>query len=338
MNKFQDGIYARLWRKCLRPSLRIAMQRGLRRYTDIKEANVVNLDLYRIFYTVAKCGTLTKAADELFISQPAVSQAIKQLETQLGTPLFRRTHRGMELSSQGGRLVFDDVERALSILKGVEDKLSELEQSATGTIRIGASDTIFQYCLADKLVEYHRLYPNVKLDLVSDISPKTIEQLKTNRCDIGFLNLPIAEDEEIAVTDTIMYLHDVFIAGNAFSELKDRELALKDLQKYPLLLMEGHTVARFALDHFSKSLGVKLQPTIEVDSWGFMKNLCAAGMGIGCIPREYVGHKLADGSLFELNVTPSMPSRSVGMALPKDANMSYAFRAFVNLFRQEGKE
>ena len=64
---------------------------------------MVNLELYRVFYTVAKCGSLTRAADELFISQPAVSQAIKQLEGQLGTPLFNRTHRGMELSEQGGK-------------------------------------------------------------------------------------------------------------------------------------------------------------------------------------------------------------------------------------------
>ena len=79
---------------------------------------MVNLELYRVFYAVAKCGSLTKAAEELFISQPAVSQAIKQLESQLGTTLFKRTHRGMELSEQGGKVIFDIVEKALAALKG----------------------------------------------------------------------------------------------------------------------------------------------------------------------------------------------------------------------------
>lgn len=296
---------------------------------------MVNLELYKVFYTVAKCGSLTKAAEELYISQPAVSQAIRQLESQLGTQLFKRLHKGMELTAQGGELVFKDVEKALQLLGNVENRLSELKNSATGTLRIGASETIFQYCLAEKLVEYHKIYPQVKFELLSDVSPRTIEQLKTDRCDVGFLNLPIVEDDGIVVTDSIMLLNDVFVAGKAFSQLKQTTLSVWDLQKYPLLLLEENTVARSSLDHFCQSVGVRLSPAIEVDSWGFMKKLVAEGMGIGCIPREYTLNKLADGSLFELSVTPSLPSRSVGIALPKNANMSFALRAFIALFHRK---
>ena len=296
---------------------------------------MVNLELYRVFYTVAKCGSLTKAAEELYISQPAVSQAIKQLETQLGTPLFNRLHKGMELSVQGGEIIFHDVERALQLLDGAEVKLAELKHSATGTLRIGASETIFQYCLADKLVEYHKLYPQVKFELLSDVSPKTIEQLKSDRCDVGFLNLPIEEDEGITLSDSIMLLNDVFIAGEAFSFLKGKKLSVWELAQYPLLLMEEHTIARNAINHYAESLGVKFAPVIEVDSWGFMKQLVVDGMGIGCIPREYARNKMAQGALFELDVEPAMPSRSVGIALPKNANISYALRAFLNLLKKE---
>ena len=77
---------------------------------------MVNLELYRVFYVVAKCGSLTKAAEELFISQPAVSQAIKQLETQLGGKLFNRTHKGMELTETGGRQIIDTVEKIFAIM------------------------------------------------------------------------------------------------------------------------------------------------------------------------------------------------------------------------------
>ena len=164
---------------------------------------MVNLELYKVFYTVARCGSLTKAAEELYISQPAVSQAIKQLETQLGTPLFNRMHKGMELSKQGGMLIYPDVEKALRLLDGVEDKLSEMQKSATGTLRIGASETIFQYILAEKIVAYHKLCPQVKIELISDVSPRIIEFLKTDRCDVGFLNLPIPPDDGIVITDTV---------------------------------------------------------------------------------------------------------------------------------------
>lgn len=294
---------------------------------------MVNLELYKVFYTVAKCGSLTRAAEELYISQPAVSQAIRQLETQLGTQLFKRRHKGMELTAQSGMLVYEDVEKALRLIGGVEGRLSELNNSATGTLRIGASETIFQYCLAEKLVEYHKLYPQVKFELLSDVSPRTVEQLKTDRCDIAFLNLPIEKDDAIVLADSIMLLNDIFIAGKAFSELKGKPLSIWDLKKYPLILLEEKTVARASLDHFCQSIGVSLQPVIGVDSWGFMKKLVAEGMGIGCIPREYTRNRLADGSLFELDVTPALPNRSVAMALAKDANMSFALRAFIALFR-----
>ena len=296
---------------------------------------MVNLELYRVFYTVARCGSLTKAAEELYISQPAVSQSIKQLETQLGTPLFNRVHKGMELTAQGGELVFGDVEKALQLLSGVEDRLAELRQSATGTLRIGASETIFQYILADKIVAYHKLYPQVKIDLISDVSPKIIAQLKSDGCDIGFLNLPIEEDDGIRLTDTVALLSDIFVAGEAFSRLKGKRLSVWDLQRYPLLLLEPHTVARAAVDHFAESLGVKLQPSVEVDSWGFMKKLVTDGMGIGCLPREYAQRRLRDGELFEVNVKPAMPVRSVGLALPKNANMPFSLRAFISLCKKQ---
>ena len=98
---------------------------------------MVNLELYRVFYTVAKCGSLTKAAEELYISQPAVSQAIKQLETQLGGKLFNRTHKGMELSDTGGKQIFSIVEKALKLF-----------DEAEGHIQRGGSPQMFDRVLA----------------------------------------------------------------------------------------------------------------------------------------------------------------------------------------------
>lgn len=295
---------------------------------------MINLELYKIFYTVAKCGSLTLAAEELHMSQPAVSYAVRQLEMQLETPLFNRKHRGMELSATGGKLIYGDVERAIKLLEGAEDTLAELKKSPSGTLRIGASDTIFQYALADKIVEYRRRYPQVVIDLISDITPNVIEGLKSDKCDIGFLNLPIASDSGIVISDSIMYLNDIFIAGRRFEELKGKKLTLRELANYPLLLMEEHTVAREAFDSYAKNHGVSLKPAVEVTSWGFMKQLVVSGMGIGCIPREYSHNKLDAGQIFELDVTPEMPMRSVGMALPKHANISFALKLFIELFKK----
>ena len=294
---------------------------------------MVNLDLYRVFCKVAKCGSLTKAAEELYISQPAVSQAIKQLENQLNTTLFDRTHKGMELSVHGGKQIIKSVEKALELLDEAENRLAELKNTATGVIRIGATDTIFEYFLAEKLVAYHEKFPAVKFELLSDISPKTVEQLKTNKCDIGFLNLPIPEDEEIVISSNVMYLNDVFVANERFAELKNRVVSLRELEEYPMLLMDSATVARKAITNFSHSMGVNFHPEIEVSSWDLMKRLVKKGMGIGCIPREYAQRELVEKqSLFEIKTDPALPVRSVGMALPKGVPVPFALREFVRLF------
>jgi DNA-binding transcriptional LysR family regulator len=300
---------------------------------------MVNLDLYRVFYKVAKCGSLTKAAEDLYISQPAVSQAIKQLESQLNTTLFNRTHRGMELSVHGGAQIIKNVEKALELLDGAENKLMELKNTATGTIRIGASDTIFEYFLAEKLVEYHEKFPAVKFELLSDISPKTVEQLKSNKCDIGFLNLPIQEDDAIVISSNVMYLNDVFVANEHYSELMDRVVPLRKLTEYPMLLMDTTTVSRKAITNFASSLGINFRPDIEVSSWDLMKRLAKKGMGIGCIPREYAQKELVEHqSLFEVKTEPSLPVRSVGMALVKGAHIPFALREFIKLFETDDKE
>ena len=298
---------------------------------------MVNLELYRVFYTVAKCGSLTRAAEELYISQPAVSQSIKQLENQLGVPLFDRRHRGMELSAQGGKIIFAEVERALELLQQAENRLAETQSSAVGTIRVGASDTIFEYFLADKIVEFHEKFPAVKIELMADFTPDTIEKLKANRCDVAFVNLPIEVDDELELEGNCMRLNDVFIAGDKYKELAQGEISLTELKKYPLILMDKNTVARRSLDNFLATLGVKLQPSIEVGSWDLMKRLVQRGMGIGVIPRVYAKGRLDNGELYEVQTDPTLPARSIGMLLPKNQPVSYALQSFIQCVRKENE-
>lgn len=296
---------------------------------------MVNLELYRVFYTVAKCGSLTKAAEELYISQPAVSQSVKQLENQLGITLFNRTHRGMELSAQGGKTIFADVEHALQLLNQAENRITEMKASATGTLRIGASDTIFEYFLADKIVDFHERFPAVKIELMADLTPTTIEKLKAKHCDVAFVNLPITVDHELDLYGNCMRLHDIFVTSAKYKELTEGKISLAALKKYPLIMMEPNAVARRAVNHFLESVGVDLQPSIEVGSWDLMKRLVAQGMGLGIIPREYASKQLEEGSLYEVRVDPALPVRSVGMLLPKNAPVSYALHCFIDYFRKD---
>ncbi|MCD8286740.1 MAG: LysR family transcriptional regulator [Clostridia bacterium] len=292
---------------------------------------MVNLELYRVFYTVAKSGSLTKAAQELYISQPAVSQSIKQIESQLGVALFNRTHRGMELSI-AGRSIYHEVEEALGLLDEAEDKITVLNATATGTIRIGATDSIFYYILADRIAQYNEKYPGVKLELVSSTSPYTLSQLKEGKCDVGFINLPI-DDDEVKFYGTVALLSDVFVAGKKYEpELRGKKIGLRSLQEMPLLMIEENTIARRALASFTSTLGITLNPVVEAANWDLMKKLVINGMGIGCIPREYCTKQLERGDLFELDTDPAMPVRGVGLCLPKNVPLSFAMREFVSMF------
>ncbi len=294
---------------------------------------MVNLDLYRVFYTVAKCGSLTKAAEELYISQPAVSQSVKQLENQLGVTLFNRTHRGMELSEQGGKLIFKEVEQALKLFYEAQNRIAEMKEAATGSIRIGASDTIFKYFLADKIVDFHERFPAVKIELLADFTPQTMERLKANRCDVAFVNLPVDIDAELKLDEHSTRLHDIFIAGEKYATLSGNPLPLGKLKEYPLIFIEKNTASRIALDSFFRSAGVELTPSIEVGSWDLMKRLVERGMGVGVIPKEYAQRELAEGRLFEVATEPVLPVRSVGMLLPKNRPVSYALHSFIEYFR-----
>ncbi len=292
---------------------------------------MVNLELYRVFYTVAKFGSSTRAAEELFISQPAVSQAVKQLETQLGTTLFNRTHMGMELSSQGGKLIFKQVEQALKLLEEAESTLTQLQTTATGTIRIGATDAIFSNILADKIVEYNVKYSAVKIELITGTTPETLNQLKENKCDVGFINLPV-DDKDVNFTGTVAHLSDIFVAGEKFASIKDKKISLSSLHEYPLLMIENNTVARRSLAAYTQTLGIQLSPDIEVENWDLMLKFAKSGMGIGCVPREYAKEMLDSGELFEVDVVPSLPVRGVGIALPKGTPVQFALKEFIDMF------
>ena len=292
---------------------------------------MVNLELYKVFYTVAKYGSSTKAAEELFVSQPAVSQAIRQLETQLGVSLFNRTHNGMELSAQGGKLIFKQVEQALKLIEEAEGALLEQQTSATGTVKIGASDGMFSYLLVDKIIRFSEKYPAVRIELITGNTPETLAKLKEHKCDVAFVNLPI-EDKDVNFTNMVSHLTDVFVAGEKFANLKGQKVNLADLQQYPILMIESNTMARKALSEYTQKLGIHLNPDIEVKNWDLVLKFAAAGMGIGCVPKEYAQSLLDSGELFEVNVVPRLPVRGVGMVLPKNTPVQFALKEFIGLF------
>lgn len=295
-----------------------------------------NVDLYKVFYTVAKCGSITKAAEELYLSQPAISYAIKQLEKQVGGKLFNRVSRGMELTEVEGRKIFEIVSEFLSKLSKAESELSAIKSVANGSIKISASDTFVTHYLMKYVVEYHENYPNVNLSFINSSSKQSLELVKTNKADIGFVNIPF-EEKGVLFTGQTGTLHDVFAANNNFSHLFKRELNLTAMANYPLLMLDSTTSTRSEIDRFTNDLGIKLTPEYELSSVELMVEMSKRGMGIACVPREYIKEELSAGTLTELNVSPAFPARMTSVAVNKDKVYSFALSEFLKLLNKYEK-
>ena len=291
---------------------------------------MVNLELYKVFYTVAKCGSLTKASEELFISQPAVSQAIRQLENSLGGKLFNRTHKGMELTENGGKQLYERVEKAMELLDKAEKEFFELKDNATGVLRVCASDTISTHFLLPYLKDYREKYPDVKIVLINGTTGETIKELKNGKGDIGLVNLPIDEDG-ISVLCNIMTVQDTFVGSKKFYDLSKKVVPLKTLEDYPLLMLESPTVSVKMVNEFTLSHGIKLNPEIEPSSIELMVSLAKNGMGIACVPREFVKTELETEELFEIKTEPMLPKRAIGVAVNENGNLTFAVKQFVKM-------
>ncbi len=292
---------------------------------------MVDLDLYRVFYTVAKCGSLTKAAEELYISQPAVSQAIKQLESQLGGKLFNRVSRGMELTETGGKQMLDIVEQALKMLDSAEDRFRERRNIATGQIRIAAADTIVTHFLMRYIKKYHEIYPNVNIIFKNSTTKEALDMIKSNKADIGMVNLPIY-DKDVIMTGQTGIIEDIFVASDKYKELFDKNLSLRDLPDYPVLMLDGTTSTTKEINDFFDSMSIKIVPEFEAGSIELLIEMAKNGLGIACVPRRYVLDELAKKELHEVKVTPSLPLRATGVIIRGEIEEhSFAVKEFIKV-------
>lgn len=275
---------------------------------------MVNLELYRVFVAVADCGSLTKAAKKLYISQPAVSQSVKLLETQLGGQLFLRTNKGMQLTESGAK-IYGKVKQALELFDEAQRQYGAAAK-AQSTLRICAADTVFTHILLDTVLEFNKAHPEVRLFLNNCMTDETVENLKNNRGDIGFVNMPL-ESDDVEFADTLIELNDVFVSKTSAFLDSQSICSLNDLEDYPLLMLEKATSTSRAVISFAKSVGAHLHPEIEIGSIELLKELAKKGMGIACVPYEFAVAELESGALSLIKTAPPLPTRAIGTILPK---------------------
>lgn len=239
----------------------------------------INLELYKTFYYVAKNENISRASNELLISQPAISKAIKSLEEQLGTKLFIRKRDGMELT-EVGEVFYKKIKDAMEIILSAKNDLEVLTSMESGIINIGASKTILHEFLMPYIIDFHKKYPKINIRIFSDKITDLITKSKMGIIDVIFTNMPINLPSNFD-SAKIMTLHDCLVANNSYLYLKDKKMDKKDISKLPLLILAKGATTRIRLDDYCIENNIEIHPQMEFGSNTLIKEFTEAGFGIG---------------------------------------------------------
>ena len=287
-----------------------------------------NYELYKVFYWAAKTGSLTQAAKALYITQPSVSHAIKQLEDSFGLALFYRNSKGVALTQEGA-ILYSYIEQSQNFISRAEEKMAALKNLDSGELRIGGSDSLFKHYLLPYLEEFHQRHPGIKLHLNHGTTPEIISFLKEGRIDLGVVRMPIV-DSQLEVRESIQ-LKDCFVAGPRYEQLKGETLSLEMLLEYPVILFSRNSRARMAITELFQSYGYKLKPEIEVGSVELLIEFARKGLGISYVTKEFISKELEEGSLFEIQLDVKLPPTHVGIMTMRNMPLSISARRFIDL-------
>lgn len=269
----------------------------------------VNMEYYKVFYYVCVYGSLTAAARELCISQPAVSQAVRQLEKEVGIKLFVRTSKGVLLTREG-KLLYGYVKAGIEKILEGEKTVERILGMDMGEVCIGASDMTLQFFLLPYLEEFHKEYPNIKVSVSNAPTPETIKSLEEGRIDFGVVTTPFECGPGMNQIP-VKSIRNVFIAGNSFSHLKGEILDYKELSSLPCIFLEKNTSTRSFMDDFLMKQGIELKPEFELAISDMIVQFAKRNMGVGCVMEGFSRDAVDRGDVFELTFNMEMPARHI---------------------------
>jgi DNA-binding transcriptional LysR family regulator len=278
---------------------------------------------------VAKNGNITKAAEELFVTQPSVSMSIKLLEEKLGCNLFIRLPKGVKLTNEG-KVFYSYLTQAIGLIDVAERKYDEMTHLESGEISICASDSIISGLLLPYLERYNELYSKICIKVINRTSMETVELLKAGNIDLGFINLPYALDDYFEVLKCIP-IHDCLVYGTKFNQLTQTDFSIKDIENYPLLMLKRSSHVRRLLDDYAKQNGISLNPLIEFDSTDLLIKFAKINLGVAFAIEEFVKSEIDNRLLFLKRLSPLIKKRSIGMVKLKNIPLSHAATKFAEL-------
>ena len=289
-----------------------------------------NLSSYWIFYTVANAGNISKAAKELYISQPAISKSIQKLEDNLGCKLFSRSSRGVILTDEG-QLLYGHVKEAFETLNQGEEKLKRSIDLGVGHLQIGVSATLCKYVLLPYLKEFIRQNPHISISINCQSTNETLELLDDNKIDIGLIGKP-----ENLKNINFFYLdqiEDIFVANPDYLENLKKRGIKKDaiLENSTLMLLDKHNMTRQYIDDYLQDNQITIAESIDISNMDLLIDF--AKIGVACVVKNFVTEELKDGSLVEIPLGFPIHKREIGFAYKDNLKPSKSLQTFIDFYQ-----
>lgn len=283
-----------------------------------------DLELYKVFYVVAKNKHMTRASEELHISQPAISQSIKKLEDQLGGTLFLRSNKGMELTEEG-KMFYEYVKGALELIGNAENEFTSFKDLSKGEIKVGCSTTLTKLILMDTLENFHKDYPNININIVNGLTSNLINDLKLGKLDFVIFNESNVKENNLYL-EKIKELKQGFVYNPDY--YTDNVKTFSDLNKLPLILQNGESNSRKLLDYIALQEHVKLIPRMEVVSQELISEFANIGLGVGFVIIDLANRNFKN--LKELEINKTIPNINVYLAMNKSISLTFASKKFID--------
>lgn len=302
----------------------------------------MDLNQLQSFVRVAQEGSFTRAAEKLYVTQPALSVQIKALETELGTPLFERRNRQIFLT-EAGRVLLARAKEMLALAEQIEHDIAAYQGMQRGCVRIGTSDTTCLYILPRFVRAFRTQYPNIDIHLTNKPSEEVAVLLKEGVVDFGIVTLPLGdpnlEIQRLAWREDVIICHPAHPLAHQSQNndgMLPPEISPAELARYTLLLLEEGSTSRGLLNQLFVELEISPH-VMDLGSFEVIKRYVEIDMGISIVPKVAVQQEVAEGRLHAISV-PWLPLRGIGLVLRRGGYLSPASRSFVTMLQSEMEE
>lgn len=288
-----------------------------------------NLSLYYVFHTVAKKGSISHAAKELYISQPAISKSIQKLEDNLNTTLFKRSSRGVTLTADG-EILFQHTRDAFDTLEEGEEILARHHALGVDQLRIGVSTTLCKYILLPHLQRFIKAYPHVKISISCQSTYQTLTLLEENKIDIGLVGEPAIQKG--FYFQPLQKIQDIFVTTTAYLEHLELRSGNGDLfQTATFMMLDEENITRQYINRVFLEHGVEFSNILEVSTMDLLIEFAKIGMGTACVIQEFVQEELDRGDLITLPLGLTFSPRQIGFACRKHEQANPVIQHFLDL-------